>query len=64
MDRTKKRALVTGTINPANALILSFVLILTAMAILITDVNLLAAAFTALAVFTYVVLYGMILKRA
>ena len=63
MKRTSKRALVTKTINPADALILSIVLILTSLAILITDVNLLAAAFTALAVFTYVVLYGMVLKR-
>ncbi len=63
MQRTAKRALVTETINPADALILSIILLLTAFAILITDVNLLAAVFTALAVFIYVVLYGMVLKR-
>ena len=63
MERTSNRALVKGTINPADALILSIILMLTALAILITDVNMLAAGFTALAVFTYVVLYGMVLKR-
>ncbi len=63
MERTKKRALVKGTINPADALILSGVLLVTGFAVLITDVNLYAAGFTAIAVFTYVVLYGMILKR-
>lgn len=63
MARTKKRALVKGTINPSDALILSAVLLLTGFAILITDVNMITAAFTAVAVFTYVVLYGMILKR-
>jgi protoheme IX farnesyltransferase len=63
MQRTAKRALVKGSINPADALLLSAILLLTAFAILITDVNALAAAFTALAVFTYIVLYGMVLKR-
>jgi protoheme IX farnesyltransferase len=63
MQRTAKRALVKGSINPADALIFSVILMLVAFAILITDVNALAAGFTALAVFTYVVLYGMVLKR-
>ncbi len=63
MKRTSGRALARGTISESNALWFGLVLVALSMAILVPRVNVLTAVLTATATFTYVVLYGMILKR-
>lgn len=59
MDRTKKRALVTGEISVRNAFIYAAVLGLLGFAVLITWVNVLTAAVGLAGLFAYVVLYGI-----
>ena len=63
MERTSQRALPSGSIPPANALVAGTVLPALGLSILVTRVNLVTATLTFAAVITYVVLYGMFLKR-
>ena len=63
MDRTKHRPLVTGEISPRAALIFAVVLGLGSIFWLGGFTNPLAAALSAGAIFFYVVIYTMILKR-
>jgi protoheme IX farnesyltransferase len=63
MERTSGRALAKGTIAPASALMLGSALVAASVPLLAIGVNPLTAGLTMLAVFTYVVLYGMVLKR-
>lgn len=63
MKRTSGRALARGTISEKNALGFGLLLVALSMTILLPRVNVLTAALTATATFTYVVLYGMVLKR-
>lgn len=63
MERTSSRALATGAISPGAALAMGFALVGLSMAILFGMVNTLTAVLTATAVFFYVVLYGMLMKR-
>ncbi len=63
MDRTSGRALVIGSVSSVHALAFGSVLVILSFAILAFLVNPLTAALTALAVFIYIVLYTMVLKR-
>lgn len=63
MERTASRALATGTIEPANALIFGITLLLSSMACFFLFVNSLTALLSLSAAFGYVVLYGVIMKR-
>lgn len=63
MERTASRALAAGTIAPGRALTFAVVLLGFALSLLLVRVNILTAVLTAGAVFIYVVLYGLILKR-
>ena len=63
MQRTKNRPLVTGEISDRNALIFSWVLGLASIGWLYLTTNWLAAALSAAAIFFYVVIYTMVLKR-
>ena len=63
MKRTQNRPLVTGEITPREALIFSWVLTFAAIAILAVGTNWLATAFGIAAIFFYVVIYSLILKR-
>lgn len=63
MRRTKNRPLVTGEISDRNALIFSWVLGFASIAWLYVTTNWLAAALSAGAIFFYVVIYTMVLKR-
>lgn len=63
MERTSGRALAKGSIQPGNALVFGALLVAVSFPVLALGVNHLTAGLTMLAVFTYVVLYGMILKR-
>ncbi|MGO3679175.1 MAG: UbiA family prenyltransferase, partial [Microbacteriaceae bacterium] len=63
MNRTKNRPLVTGEISDRNALIFSWVLGLISIVWLYFTTNWLAALFSALAIFFYVVVYTLLLKR-
>ena len=63
MPRTSGRALAKGSIEAEYALILGTLLVGLSMSVLLNRVGVLTASITALAVFTYVVLYAMILKR-
>ncbi len=63
MNRTKKRPLVTGELTPREALVFASVLGAAALAILWFGANPLAAGLGALAMFFYVVIYTVILKR-
>ncbi|GAB3178472.1 heme o synthase [Nesterenkonia halophila] len=63
MNRTKKRPLVTGELTPREAFVFASVLGALAIGILWVGANLLAAALGAAAMFFYVVVYTMILKR-
>lgn len=63
MNRTKKRPLVTGELTPREALVFASALGATAIAVLWFGANPLAAALGAIAMFFYVVIYTMVLKR-
>ncbi|WP_246049874.1 heme o synthase [Glutamicibacter creatinolyticus] len=63
MKRTKGRPLVTGDVTPREALIFSWVLAITSLAIFWFGTNPLTTALGLLAILFYVVLYTLILKR-
>lgn len=63
MKRTSGRPLVTGEISDRNALIFSWVLGVLSVVWLYFTTNWLAAALSAAAIFFYVVIYTLILKR-
>lgn len=63
MNRTKNRPLVTGEISDRNALVFSWVLGALSVAWLWITTNWLAAVLGAAAIFFYVVIYTLLLKR-
>jgi len=63
MERTKNRPLVTGVIEPRNALLFALVLEVVAFAVLWAGANLLAAALALAATAFYVGIYTLWLKR-
>lgn len=63
MKRTENRPLVTGEISDRNALIFAWVLALLSVVWLYFTTNWLAAALSATAIFFYVVIYTILLKR-
>ncbi|WP_300344363.1 heme o synthase [Nesterenkonia sp.] len=63
MNRTKKRPLVTGEVTAREAFVFATVLGIAAIAILWVGANPLAAGLGAAAMFFYVVIYTMVLKR-
>ena len=63
MERTKNRPLVTGTVQPRQALVFGFVLEIGAFALLWAGVNLLSAALAVSATLFYVFIYTLWLKR-
>ncbi len=63
MKRTQGRPIVTGEITPRNALIFAWSLAVISTVWLLVTTNPLAAGLSALAIFFYVVIYTMILKR-
>ncbi len=63
MKRTERRPLVTGEVTPREALVFSWVLTALSLVILYVGANLLAAALGAAAIFFYVVVYSLVLKR-
>ncbi|GAA3052758.1 MULTISPECIES: heme o synthase [Actinomycetes] len=63
MNRTKKRPLVTGELTPREAFVFASLLGAAALAILWIGANPLAAGLGAAAMFFYVVIYTLILKR-
>jgi protoheme IX farnesyltransferase len=63
MHRTENRPLVTGELTPREALVFSWVLAVVAVALLWFGANPLAALLGVGAIFFYVVIYTLILKR-
>lgn len=63
MHRTESRPLVTGEISPRNALVFAWSLAIGSTLWLWATTNLLSAALSAGAIFFYVVIYTMLLKR-
>jgi len=63
MKRTEKRPLVTGEVSPRGALVFSWVLAVVSTIWLLAFTNWLAASLSVVAIFFYVVIYTMILKR-
>lgn len=63
MQRTENRPLVTGEVSPRGALIFAWTLAALSTVWLWLTTNGLAAVFSAVAIFFYVVIYTMILKR-
>lgn len=63
MHRTENRPLVTGAVTPRGALIFSWTLAVVSTVWLWLTTNWLAATLSAVAIFFYVVIYTMILKR-
>lgn len=63
MNRTKKRPLVTGELTPREALVFAWLLGAFSMLVLWFGTNPLATALGAAAIFFYVVIYTIILKR-
>ncbi|RUM28048.1 MAG: protoheme IX farnesyltransferase [Aquifex sp.] len=63
MVRTAERPIPRGTVNPFKALIFGVVLQILSLAIMISFVGFLPAFLVALASFSYVVLYSLLLKR-
>jgi protoheme IX farnesyltransferase len=63
MQRTINRTLVTGEVTPRGALIFAWTLAIGSTVWLWATTNWLAAALSAFAIFFYVVIYTMILKR-
>ncbi|OCG75640.1 heme o synthase [Microbacterium sediminis] len=63
MQRTKNRPIVTGEVTPRAALIFAWSLAIGSTVWFLVFTNVLAAALSAIAIFFYVVIYTMILKR-
>jgi heme o synthase len=63
MRRTSSRPLVRHTVSPRSALIFGLVLGVVSVALFAATTNLLAAGLTLAAIFYYVVIYTMLLKR-
>jgi heme o synthase len=63
MQRTKNRPLVTGEVTPRGALVFAWSLAVASTVWLLLTTNWLAAALSAGAIFFYVVIYTIILKR-
>ncbi|KZE90745.1 heme o synthase [Microbacterium sp. TNHR37B] len=63
MQRTENRPLVTGEVSPRGALVFAWTLAIASTAWLLLATNWLAAALSAFAIFFYVVVYTIILKR-
>ncbi|MGF3055152.1 heme o synthase [Microbacterium sp. YY-01] len=63
MHRTLNRPLVTGEVSDRGALVFAWVLAVLSTAVLVAFTNLLTAGLSVLAIFFYVVIYTMILKR-
>ncbi len=63
MHRTENRPLVTGEVTPRGALVFSWTLAVGSTVWLLLTTNWLAATLSAVAIFFYVVIYTMILKR-
>lgn len=63
MERTKNRPLVTGLIEPRNALIFAVLLEIAAFAVLWAGANLLSGVLALSATFFYVFIYSLWLKR-
>ena len=63
MERTRNRPLVTGVIEPRNALVFALVLEVVAFVLLWTTVNLLSAVLAVAACLFYVFVYTLWLKR-
>ncbi len=64
MARTKRRALVSGSVSGQNAIIFASCLGLIGFIILVRFTNMLTVGLGVLAVFTYVVLYGISKRRS
>lgn len=63
MKRTENRPLVTGEVSPRGALVFSWVLAVASTVWLLLTTNWLTATLSVVAIFFYVVIYTMILKR-
>jgi protoheme IX farnesyltransferase len=63
MARTEKRPIVTGEISPRNALIFAWTLAVVSTVWFLATTNPLTAFLSAFAIFFYVVIYTLILKR-
>ena len=63
MRRTSKRPLVKHTVSPQSALIFGLVIGIISVALFAVTTNLLAAGLTLAAIFYYVVIYTILLKR-
>ena len=63
MQRTENRPIVTGEITPRNALIFAWTLAIVSTIWFLLTTNVLTASLSAGAIFFYVVIYTMILKR-
>jgi protoheme IX farnesyltransferase len=63
MNRTKKRPLVTGEVTPREAFVFASALGIMSLLVLYFGANPLAAALGAAAIFFYVVVYTLVLKR-
>jgi protoheme IX farnesyltransferase len=63
MKRTRTRPLVSHTVSPQSALVFGLVIGVISVALFAVTTNLLAAALTFAAIFYYVVIYTMLLKR-
>jgi len=63
MHRTEKRPLVTGEVSPRGALIFAWTLAVASTVWLLLTTNWLAAALSVFAIFFYVVIYTIVLKR-
>ena len=63
MKRTSNRPLVTGALSDKDALVFAWVLAVLSVVVLWLTTNWLAATLSAVAIFFYVVIYSLILKR-
>ncbi len=63
MHRTEKRPLVTGEVSPRGALVFAWTLAALSTVWLLVTTNWLAAALSVFAIFFYVVIYTIVLKR-
>lgn len=63
MRRTEKRPIVTGEVSPREALVFAWTLAVASTVWLLATTNWLAATLSAVAIFFYVVIYTIILKR-
>ena len=63
MRRTENRPIVTGEVSPRGALVFAWILAVASTVWLLVTTNWLAAALSVGAIFFYVVIYTMILKR-